>query len=1567
MNANAARACLAGFFLALGAASVLRAEIKPLVVEGAPFPLTVQEWTPPARDFPITAYGAKPDGTAVTEAIEAAIDAAEKAGGGRVVVPKGEWISGAFKLKSNVALIVSKDAILHFPDDPVLVMRAPLRPDGRPTMTHGALIGAAACTNVAIMGEGTIKSDVTYWHDNFMKNPKRGWGRPQAINFRDCKNVRLEGFKVRGSPAWTMHLKVCEDIVMRGVDSVCTGPNTDGLDLESCNRALVENCSLDQTDDTYTIKSGFNAAGRKRNIPTQNVVIRNCRAVHGHTLLGVGSEVSGGIRNIYMTDCTVEAECWRFLFVKTNCKRGAFVENVWMENIRGVSAPSAVFETEMYYDGNPNKELTKKGGPTWPTRISNIHVKNVTCASAGYAVKVRGDPELPPKGIYAENIRIGKLRNDPVKASNAPELEVKNVREDPAALREILDVPPQVRLMDPARDADPEVGFVRDRLEELSFNEINRRICEGRIAAETARGRNVAPRVTPVETPAGDVTFSGVFSRRIGGLLQDFSCAVSNAWIADDVRQVARAGADGRTRAHPGVTFALKPDLATGDLTVTIVNGGKTPLTDLWCVVHLPPERMTRRHTFRAAKVPPGGKFERTFSMGAGAHYMPRPVGPSLYAAEVDFTRDGTRSRVWTTAEAQSGIWHPNLNATALHAGPLDAPEADDETLCRLSAETGALPPLGDHPRTAWKSPAFPGAAWYNVSPASRPYTPEEKRLIYAGRAYEVVALQFDVPTNTTTILRNTACLWTRKAMLFLNGERIPLTGKTSNLPVKVGLNRLLVKYPCRPGEATACLQLSVYPWDASTCWPCVPFPKAAPQSEQTAAGPQEFPLEWNVRHAAGRPYEVEISTEKLARLAGVKKGTGFAVRAETPQGAKDLAVATLPGKVAGTVDLRFTVPEGTTALTCRPTGALKMSNPQETDNLFAGILSDTKRWTLSPRMIAEPQADGCLLFRPRSGGSPEATCTIDVPPGLAGQPVKFEAILESLGGASWTLRLNIQQLDAKGERLPEPVYDRRWTTLMMPPGGKRCPFAELGRIHREARKLRLFFSMSTGEKKYDEHGLVRAHPAEALTKVKFSRLALRPAEQLPFPKYDDTYFAAGVSGQAGDCAIRLGGVDERAFWYQTRSMASWNENIQLRKEEQLFFPAGAGTVEAWFKSDWQPVRYRSGDKELCRPLALFQCYQSYRAHECKGGKGAMLLVAYRPDPGELEFSIKDRFGTSYTGTKATKLPKNQWCHLAVQWAPGGTAEVFVDGRKKLSVPIPNWKALDLADPEIKVPNDENGLELYLGSTWQSARAEVKTDPAWPLYQGAADLLRVSTGCRYKGDFTPARAFACDADTRALFSFDRAFDGTSGGGAGWIPGTTRALSGGRVERQLEIGGRKIQYTPKHVPAELDPRIVFDIVNFPVLPTAADFETARRPFAKSAVLKNGAKSEQHGLESVKFFKNMAIIHFSGIDDMDTARKYRNWEVMVTREQAVPLGENEYYTADLIGMDVTTEEGEYLGTLTDILQTGANDVYIVGTERYGDVLIPAIRDCIIQVDVPGNRMTVHLLPGLAEEKK
>ena len=316
-----------------------------------PFPMEkIVEWRCPARDFSIADYGAKADGSKCTEAFARAMAACSAAGGGRVVVPAGEWLTGGFDLRSDVALVVSEGATLRFPDDPVVVYRAPLRANGRPQPTRAGLIQAIGCTNVAVLGTGTLKADVDYWHRNFMMNPVKGFPRPQFFTIRNCRNVRFEGFKIRGSPAWTMHFTVCEDIVLRNVDSSCTGPNTDGLDLESCNRALVEGVSLDQTDDTYTIKSGFNEAGRRRNIPTQNVVIRNCRAVHGHSMLGIGSEVSGGIRNIYMTDCTIESECWNWLFVKTNAKRGAFVENVTMENVRSAAETASGSSDRMTSD-----------------------------------------------------------------------------------------------------------------------------------------------------------------------------------------------------------------------------------------------------------------------------------------------------------------------------------------------------------------------------------------------------------------------------------------------------------------------------------------------------------------------------------------------------------------------------------------------------------------------------------------------------------------------------------------------------------------------------------------------------------------------------------------------------------------------------------------------------------------------------------------------------------------------------------------------------------------------------------------------------------------------------------------------------------------------------------------------------------------------------------------------------------------------------------------------------------------------------------------------------------------
>ncbi len=407
------------------------ADVRPLTVDEAPFPLTISVWEPPAREFSLADYGAKPDGELVTEAMERALDACAAAGGGRVRIPAGRWVSGAFRLKSNVAICLDDGAELHFTDDPVKCMRAPLRPDGRPTRTHRGLIEAAGCTNVAILGRGVLSCATGYWHDNYLKNPQRGFPRPQFFHIGRSKNIRFEGFKIRGSPAWTLSFELCEDIVLRDLDSVCTGPNTDGLDFTSCNRALVERCSLDQTDDAYTIKSGSGAGGRKRAIPTQNVVIRDCRAVHAHALLAIGSEVSGGIRNIYMTRCEVSEECWRWLFVKTNSRRGAFVENIIMENVRGRCATQGICEIEMFYDGNPNKELNKQYKESYRTRIEGVHVRNVVCSEANWAVRVRGDTNLPPTKVTVENVRVGRINNSLVKITGADDVKIKDVVIDP--------------------------------------------------------------------------------------------------------------------------------------------------------------------------------------------------------------------------------------------------------------------------------------------------------------------------------------------------------------------------------------------------------------------------------------------------------------------------------------------------------------------------------------------------------------------------------------------------------------------------------------------------------------------------------------------------------------------------------------------------------------------------------------------------------------------------------------------------------------------------------------------------------------------------------------------------------------------------------------------------------------------------------------------------------------------------------------------------------------------------------------------------------------------------------
>jgi polygalacturonase len=248
--------------------------------------------------------------------------------------------------------------------------------------------------------------------------------RPHLIHFNRCKNVLLDGFKIRESPFWTIHMYMCDNGVARNLDVRARGHNNDGIDIEMTRNFLVENCVFDQGDDAVVIKAGRNRDAWRLNMPSENIVVRNCTVLRGHALMAVGSEMSGGIRNVYMHDCSAPKNLTRFFFIKTNHRRGGFIENVYMENVHSGNVQSLLeIDTDVLYQW---QDLV----PTYETRITrieNIVLKNVTCDSADVVYELKGDARLPIKNIEIRNIRVGKVRNYFKKVENAENVTEKNI------------------------------------------------------------------------------------------------------------------------------------------------------------------------------------------------------------------------------------------------------------------------------------------------------------------------------------------------------------------------------------------------------------------------------------------------------------------------------------------------------------------------------------------------------------------------------------------------------------------------------------------------------------------------------------------------------------------------------------------------------------------------------------------------------------------------------------------------------------------------------------------------------------------------------------------------------------------------------------------------------------------------------------------------------------------------------------------------------------------------------------------------------------------------------------
>ncbi len=444
------------FLLVIGLVACLGLRAETVTAPESPYgfePLSMYEF--PQREFVITKYGAKSgDVTATTAAFKKAMAACNKAGGGRVVVPQGEWLTGAIHFQSNCLLYLSEGAKVVFEDNPDLYLPAVHSSwEGTECMNYSPLVYAYECENVGIAGPGTLAPKMDYWRtwfkrpeshiqatrqlyamcstgipvqDRHMEAPGVQM-RPQLIQFNRCQNVQLDGFKVRESPFWTIHVYMCKDVWAHDLDVYAHGHNNDGIDIEMTQHILVENCTFNQGDDAVVLKAGRNQDAWRLDMPTQDVVVRNCNIVQGHCLLGIGSEMAGGVRRVYMHDCHSSDAVYRLFYIKTNHRRGGFIEDITVDKVSATNM-LRIFEidTDVLYQWRnivPTFE-------TKITRIRNIAVRNVEAAQSEAVYDLKGDERDPIQGITIENVHVGTLTKFINNAVYVRDLQTRNITWD---------------------------------------------------------------------------------------------------------------------------------------------------------------------------------------------------------------------------------------------------------------------------------------------------------------------------------------------------------------------------------------------------------------------------------------------------------------------------------------------------------------------------------------------------------------------------------------------------------------------------------------------------------------------------------------------------------------------------------------------------------------------------------------------------------------------------------------------------------------------------------------------------------------------------------------------------------------------------------------------------------------------------------------------------------------------------------------------------------------------------------------------------------------------------------
>jgi DNA sulfur modification protein DndE len=418
--------------------------------------------------FNIEKYGARGDGlTSNTDAIRGAVEACAAAGGGTVLIPQGLWLTGPVVLKSNVNLHVATGAVLQFTDRTEEYPMVKTNWEGLEAIRAQSPLYAADVENIAITGGGVIDGAGDAWRPvmksklpppewehlvksggvlnegantwyptaralkgSLVKRPGvvaegydlakaeeiREFLRPNLLSIVRCKRVLLEGVTFQNSPAWCLHPLLTQHLTLRGltVRNPWNAQNGDGVDIESCRNVLVDQCTFDVGDDGICIKSGRDEEGRKRGVPTEDVIVQHCTVFHGHGGFVIGSEMSGGARNIFVSDCNFLGTDVGLRF-KTTRGRGGVVENIYVDNIRMSGIGGAAILFDMYYmakdplamfAGEDKPSIAFEPVTEATPQFRDFYIRNVVCKGAETAIFVRGLPEMNIKSISLTDIAI---------------------------------------------------------------------------------------------------------------------------------------------------------------------------------------------------------------------------------------------------------------------------------------------------------------------------------------------------------------------------------------------------------------------------------------------------------------------------------------------------------------------------------------------------------------------------------------------------------------------------------------------------------------------------------------------------------------------------------------------------------------------------------------------------------------------------------------------------------------------------------------------------------------------------------------------------------------------------------------------------------------------------------------------------------------------------------------------------------------------------------------------------------------------------------------------------------